>query len=136
VGDINKCRLVDIPRFQDERGSLSFVEPPLLPFEIRRVYYLYGMPPGVSRGAHGHRRLEQLIIALAGTVDVELDDGFRKQVFSLSRPDRGLYVSPMMWRTLTNFTAGTVCMVLASQRFDESDYFRDYATFVAAVAES
>lgn len=136
VGDVNKCHVIDLPRFQDDRGSLTFVEPDrLLPFEVRRVYYLYDMPSGAMRGGHGHRHLEQLIIAVAGSVDVELDDGFRKQAFRLSSPDKGLYVSPMIWRTLGNFAAGTVCVVLASQRFDELDYFRNYTEFMAAVTE-
>ena len=134
VGDVNTCRMIDLPRLQDDRGGLTFVEPPLLPFEIRRVYYLYDTPAGAMRGAHGHRNLEQLLVAVAGSLDVELDDGYRKQPFRLSRPDKGLYVSPMIWRTLSNFAAGTVCVVLASERFDESDYFRDYAGFMAAVA--
>lgn len=136
VSDVNKCHMIDLPRFQDDRGSLTFVEPPLLPFEIARVYYLYGMPAGAMRGAHGHRQLEQVMIAVAGSVDVELDDGFRKRMFRLSRPDQGLYVTPMIWRSLGNFAAGTVCLVLASQRFDESDYFRDYDEFMAAVTET
>lgn len=136
MGDVTRCRLFDLPRFDDLRGSLSFVEPPAIPFEIARVYYLYGTPEGATRGAHGHRALEQLMIAVSGSVDVELDDGRRKSVFTLSRPDQGLYVSPMIWRNLANFGAGTVCLVLASHRFDESDYFRDYATFLAAVKAS
>lgn len=136
MGDITQCRVIELPRFQDHRGGLTFVEPPLLPFEIARAYYLYDTLPGVTRGAHAHRRLEQLMIAVVGSVDVELDDGFRKQVFRLSRPDQGLYVSQMVWRNLANFAVGTVCLVLASQRYDESDYFRDYDAFMAAVAET
>jgi len=135
VGDVDKCYMIDLPRLEDDRGSLGFVEPPLIPFEIARVYYLYDTPTGETRGAHGHRQLEQLMIAVAGSVDVEVDDGFRKRMFHLSTPDKGLFVSPMIWRTLGNFAAGTVCVVLASQRFDESDYFRDYAEFMAAVTQ-
>ena len=135
MGDVSKCRLIDLPRFQDARGSVTFIEPGRwLPFDIRRVYYLYDVPAGSVRGAHGHRQLEQMIIAVAGSMDVELDDGFRKRAFHLSRPDQGLYVSSMIWRTLGRFASGTVCVVLASQRFDESDYFRDYDEFMAAVA--
>ena len=135
MGDVNRCRIIDLPQFQDDRGSLSFVEPPLLPFTIARVYYLYDTPAGAIRGAHGHRQLEQLMISVSGSVDVELDDGRRKQAFRLSRADQGLYVSPMIWRSLANFATGTVCVVLASHRFDESDYFRDYEGFLAAVTE-
>lgn len=130
--NLDTCRLIDLPRRQDGRGSLTFVEPPLLPFEIRRVYYLYDMPEATTRGAHGHRKLEQLMIALAGSLNVELDDGFSKRVFRLSRPDQGLYVGPMIWRGLTNFAPGTVCVVLASERYDEADYLRDYGGFLAA----
>lgn len=136
MGDVNQCRLIDLPRFQDERGSLSVVEPPLLPFEIARVYYLHDTRAGATRGSHGHRQLEQMMIAVSGSVDVEVDDGRRKKVFRLSRADHGLYLSPMIWRSLGNFAAGTVCVVLASHRFDESDYFRDYEKFLAAVNQT
>ncbi len=133
MGDVQTCRLIDLPRFSDGRGSLSFIEPPLLPFEIQRVYYLYDLPAGAVRGAHGHRRLEQLIVAVTGSLDVELDDGRSRRVFHLSRPDQGLYVTPMMWRHLRNFSNGAVAMVLASLRFDEADYFRHYDDFLAEV---
>jgi hypothetical protein len=136
VSDVDKCRMIDLPHLKDDRGSLTFVEPPLLPFEIRRVYYLYDMPATATRGAHGHRQLRQLMIAVAGSLDVERDDGRRTRMFQLSRPDHGLYIAPMIWRELTNFAAGTVCVVLASERYDESDYFRDYAGFLAAACES
>lgn len=133
MGDVNRCHMIELPRFTDDRGSLSFVEPPLLPFEIRRVYYIYDTPATVVRGAHGHRQLEQLMVAVAGSLEVEVDDGVEKRVFRLSKPNQGLYVGPMIWRTLGNFESGTVCVVLASQRFDESDYFRKYPEFLAAV---
>lgn len=136
AGDVAMCRLIDLPRLDDDRGSLSFVQAPLLPFEIRRVYYLYDMPAAASRGAHGHRHLQQLMIAVAGSLDVEVDDGSRTGTFHLSRPDRGLYIGPMIWRTLTNFASNTVCVVLASERFDESDYLRDYGRFLDAVKRS
>jgi hypothetical protein len=133
VADVGRCRLIDLPRLNDDRGSLTFVEPPRVPFEIARIYYLYETPAGAARGAHGHRQLEQLMIAVSGSVDVELDDGVHRKTFRLSRPDQGLYVTSMMWRNLTNFGPNTVCLVLASHRFDESDYFRDYEAFLAAV---
>lgn len=127
---------MSLPRFADERGSLSFVEPgPLLPFEIQRVYYLYDVPAGQARGAHGHRRLQQLIIAVSGAVDVECDDGSERRRFRLNSPNVGLYVCPMIWRNLTEFASGTVCVVLASEKYDEGDYFRDYDDFLAAAAE-
>jgi dTDP-4-dehydrorhamnose 3,5-epimerase-like enzyme len=137
VADVNQCRLVALPRFQDHRGSLTVVEPDAaIPFEIRRAYYLYDTPNGAVRGGHGHRRLQQLIIALAGSLVVELDDGCRRQAFQLSSPDRGLYVCPMIWRTLRNFADGTVCLVLASERFDEADYFHNYDEFIAAAKQA
>jgi hypothetical protein len=128
--------VIELPRVRDARGSLTFIEPPLVPFEIRRIYYLYDMPGPATRGAHGHRQLEQLMIAVTGSLEVELDDGFRKRVFRLSRPNQGLYITSMMWRVLMNFAVGTVCMILASERYDASDYFRDYAKFLAAVNEA
>ena len=134
--DVGQCRLIELPRFHDERGSLTVIEPPLIPFEIARVYYLYATLPCIERGQHGHRQLEQLIIAVSGALDVELDDGKRKQSFRLSSPHQGLYVCPMIWRTLRKFEDGTVCVVLASQRFDEADYYRDYGDFIAAVNNS
>lgn len=137
MGDVADCRLVPLPRLSDGRGSLTFVQPgPNLPFEIRRVYYLYGVPTGQVRGAHGHRALEQLMVAVAGSVDVECDDGRTRRTFRLESPDVGLYVSPMIWRSLTGFTEGTVCMVIASAPYDEGDYFREYDDFLAAAAKA
>ena len=136
MGDISQCRLIELPRFHDDRGSLTVVEPPLIPFEIQRVYYLYDTLECVERGKHGHRELEQLLIAVAGSLEVELDDGTHRQVFHLTSPYEGLYVCPMIWRTLRKFENGTVCVVLASRRFDEEDYFRNYADFIAAVKRS
>jgi hypothetical protein len=135
MSDVANCRLVSLPRMSDGRGSLSFIQPgPILPFEIRRVYYLYDVKEGQSRGAHGHRRLEQLMVAVAGAVNVECDDGHQRKTFRLDSPDVGLYVCPMIWRNLTGFGPGTVCMVLASERYDEADYFRNYDDFLTAVA--
>lgn len=135
MGEVAACKLVRLPRLSDGRGSLSFVQPgPLLPFEIRRVYYLYDVPAGQLRGAHGHRKLQQLMVAVAGAVDVEVDDGRERRTFRLDAPDVGLYVSPMIWRNLTGFQPGTVCMVIASEPYDEADYFRNYDDFLAAAA--
>lgn len=133
---VDECRIINLPRHRDDRGSLTFVESPLVPFDIRRVYYIYDMPVGVTRGAHGHRRLEQLMIAVAGSMNVELDDGRAKRAFHLSSPDQGLYIPPMMWRALTGFAVGSVGVILASEKYDEADYFRDYAAFLAAVNET
>lgn len=136
MGDVSACRLVSLPRLSDGRGSLSFIQRgPLLPFDIRRVYYLYDVPEGKVRGAHGHRKLEQLMVAVSGAVDVECDDGRQRRSFRLDSPNVGLYVCPMIWRNLTDFRAGTVCMVLASEPFDESDYFRNYDDFLTAATQ-
>lgn len=129
-----KCRLVDLPGSGDDRGRLAFVEPPhTIPFEIRRVYYLFGIPPGKERGAHGHRDLQQLMIAIAGSFSVTLDDGKERKTFRLSRPDQGLYISKMIWRDLKDFSDDAVCLVLASERYSEDDYFRSYEDFYREV---
>lgn len=128
-------RMIDLPRFTDPRGSLSFVEAGRhIPFDIKRIYYLYDVPAGAARGAHGHKHLEQLIIAIAGSFDIVLDNGKGRQRYSLHEPHRGLYVPRMMWRDLENFSPGAVCMVLASDFYDESDYFRDYGSFLDAIS--
>lgn len=127
----NAC-LVDLPHVQDERGSLSFIEAEKhIPFEIRRVYYLYGVMPGASRGAHAHKELQQLMVALAGSLDVELDDGHRKLTFHLTNPTQGLYVPSGLWRDLRNFTPDAVCLVLASMHYSEDDYYRDYQDYLS-----
>lgn len=129
---LSDCKLLEIPRFTDERGSLSVVESNgLIPFEIRRTYYLYDIPAGQVRAAHGHRLLQQFIIALSGSFEVKLDDGFETETFRLNRPDRGLYVAPGMWRDLNHFSGGAVCVVLASDHFNEGDYLRKYEDFLA-----
>jgi hypothetical protein len=131
--NIESCSIIDLPRIADPRGNLTFIEAGRhVPFEIRRVYYLYDVPGGAERGGHAHKGLEQLIIAMSGSFDVILDDGNSKQRFHLNRSYRGLYVCPMIWRELDNFSSGSVCMVLASNRYDEADYYRDYDDFMRA----
>lgn len=128
---VQDCALVQLPRFTDERGSLSFAEGGVhVPFEFKRIYYLYKIPEGAERGAHAHKALHQLLIPIAGSFNILLDDGKRKRRISLSRPDRGLYIRPMIWRELENFSRDAVCVVLASERFDERDYIRSYDQFV------
>lgn len=131
--DIDRCRIIELPKIADPRGNLTFVEGGQhIPFDIQRVYYLYDVPGGAERGGHAHKALQQLIIAMSGSFDVVLDDGHHKQRFHLNRSYVGLYVCPMIWRELDNFSSGSVCMVLASNRYDESDYYRDYAEFLHA----
>ncbi|MBY0586152.1 FdtA/QdtA family cupin domain-containing protein [bacterium] len=131
---IDLVRLVDLPRIEDRRGNLTFIEGCRhIPFDIRRVYYLYDVPGGADRGAHAHKQLEQLFIAMSGSFDVHLDDGRKKKTFHLNRSYYGLYIPSMVWRYLDNFSSGSVCLVLASQPFSEGDYFRQYGDFLAAV---
>lgn len=116
---------------QDHRGNLTFVENSRqVPFDIKRVYYLYDVPGGSSRAAHGHRNLRQIMIAMSGSFDVTLDDGFEKKKYHLNRPYNGLYIPRMIWRDLNNFSSGSVCMVLASDYYDENDYYRNYDHFI------
>lgn len=131
MNKLDKCRLVDLPKISDPRGNLTFIEGNRhIPFDIKRVYYTYDVPGGSDRGAHAHKRLHQLIIAMSGSFDVVLDDGLDKKRFHLNRSYFGLYVCPMMWRELDNFSSGSVCLVLASELFDPDDYYRDYELFL------
>jgi dTDP-4-dehydrorhamnose 3,5-epimerase-like enzyme len=131
---IEKCRLIDLPKVSDFRGNLSFIEGGRhVPFDIKRMFYIYDVPTGTERGAHAHRELQQFIICLGGSFDVQLDDGRGQKTVSLARPWQGLYIPPMVWAAELNFSTGAVYVVLASDFYDEADYFRDYASFLAAV---
>ena len=128
---IKDCKIIELPKISDPRGNLSFIEGGKhVPFDIQRVYYLYDVPGGSDRGSHAHKRLHQFIVAMSGSFDVVLDDGKEKERFHLNRSYYGLYVCPMMWRYLDNFSSGGVCMVLASSHFDEADYIRNYTDFL------
>lgn len=130
---MDEVRIIELPRVHDPRGNLTFIEGNShVPFDIRRVYYLYDVPGGAERGGHAHKGLRQLIIAMSGSFDVVLDDGNEKRRFHLNRSYQGLYVCPMIWRELDNFSSGSVCMVLASNTYDESDYYRDYDQYIDA----
>ena len=131
---IADCRIIDLPRVTDPRGNLTFVEATRhVPFEIRRVYYLYDVPGGASRAGHAHRKLEQFVIAASGSFEVVVDDGREERRFFLNRSYYGLYIPSMLWREIVNFSSGSVCLALASEPYDESDYFRDYEEFKRAV---
>lgn len=131
---LSNCRVIELPKITDPRGNLTFIEGGShIPFDIRRVYYLYDVPGGAERGGHGHKALHQLIIAMSGSFDIVLDDGREKRRFHLNRSYYGLYVCPMIWRELDNFSSGSVCMVLASNLYDEADYYRDYDQFLLAL---
>ena len=131
---IQECQMVSLPKITDARGNLTFVEGGNhIPFDIQRVYYLYDVPGGAERGGHAHKELRQLIIAMSGSFDIVLDDGHDKKRVHLNRSYDGLFVCPMIWREMDNFSSGAVCLVLASNQYDENDYYRDYDEFIAAV---
>ncbi len=134
LGRLDLCRIIDLPRIEDPRGNLTFVQSEhQVPFDIQRVYYLYDVPGGSERGGHAHKELQQLIIAMSGSFDVVLDDGRIKKRVHLNRSYYGLYVCPMIWRELDNFSSGAVCMVIASTKYDEADYYRDFSQYLRAL---
>ena len=130
---LDLCKVMDLPIHKDPRGNLTAIEGGVhIPFDIQRVYYLYDVPGGSERGGHAHKALHQLIIAMSGSFDVVLDDGKDKRRIHLNRSYQGLYVCPMIWRTIDNFSSGSVLMVLASNKYTEDDYYREYIDFVRA----
>ena len=130
----NPARIIDLKKISDPKGNLTPIEGGVdVPFEIRSSFYTYDIPGGETRGGHAHVRMEQFIIAVSGSFEVTLDDGTERTSFFLNRSYYGLYVPPMVWRELVNFSSGSVCLVFASERFDESDYIRDHDQFLATV---
>lgn len=130
---VRDCRVIDLPRINDPRGNLTFVEGHNhIPFDIQRVYYLYDVPGGAERGGHAHKQLQQLIIAMSGSFDLHVDDGRERRTFHLNRSYHGIYIPRMIWREIDNFSSGAVCLVLASNRYDENDYYRAYQDFLDA----
>jgi hypothetical protein len=128
------CTLIELPKISNPAGNLTFIEDSRhIPCDIKRVYYLYDIPGGAARGGHAHIQLHQVIIAVSGSFNVMLDDGSEKKKIFLNRPDYGLYVCPMIWRELDNFSSGSVCLVLASSPYQESDYIRNYNVFLKKV---
>ena len=126
--------MIELPKIHDPRGNLTFVEGGRhIPFEIKRVYYLYDVPGGASRAGHAHRTLEQLLVAMSGSFAVTLDSGEAREVVHLNRSYVGLYIPPLIWREIDDFSSGAVCTVLASAHYDEADYVRGYEDFIAAV---
>ena len=131
---IEICKIVELPKIADPRGNLTFIEGNRhIPFAVQRVYYLYDVPGGSERGGHAHKNLHEFIIAMSGSFDVVLQDGSEKRRFHLNRSYYGLYVCPMIWRELDNFSSGSVCLVLASNPYDEGDYYRDYNAYLTAL---
>ena len=129
----NACRIIELPKILDPRGNLTFIESERhVPFEIKRVFYLYDVPTGCDRGAHAHKKLHQFLVCLAGSFDVMWDDGTNQDTVHLNRPWKGLHIPPMVWAAEINFDPGSICLVLTSDFFDETDYYRDYEEFLKA----
>jgi dTDP-4-dehydrorhamnose 3,5-epimerase-like enzyme len=128
---IYNCNVLALPKIHNRAGNITALNNSEdLPFDVNRVYYLYDIPGGELRGGHAHKELQQLIIAVSGSFDIVLDDGKNKKTVSLNRPYYGLYVIPGIWRELSNFSSGAICLVLASHKYDENDYIRDYPDFI------
>jgi dTDP-4-dehydrorhamnose 3,5-epimerase-like enzyme len=128
---IYNCNVITLPKVHNRSGNITALNNSIdLPFDVCRVYYLYDIPGGELRGGHAHKELQQLIVAVSGSFDITLDDGLNKKTVSLNRPYYGLHVMPGIWRELNNFSSGAVCLVLASHKFDENDYIRDYSQFI------
>lgn len=133
---LDRCRLVDLPKIADPRGNLTFIEGNKhIPFEIKRVFYIYDIPTAENRGAHAHKSLHQFLICLSGSFHVNLDDGNEKKIIRLNKPWQGLYIPPMVWASESGFDHGSISMVLASDVYNESDYYRDYDEFMRAVQQ-
>lgn len=131
------CKLIELPKISDPRGNLTFIEGAKhVPFEIKRIYYLYDVPGGAQRAGHAHKTLHQVLVALSGSFDIKVDNGFSQTKFHLNRSYQGLYIPAMVWRDIDNFSSGAVCLALASTYYDESEYYRDYDTFLRAVRGS
>lgn len=131
---LDAARMIEFPKITDDRGNLTFIEECRhVPFEVRRVFYIYDIPSGEDRGAHAHKTLQQVVICLSGGLEVHLDDGRETRTVRLNRPWIGLYIPPMVWASEGNFDSGTVYIVLASDYYDESDYYRDYEEFKKAI---
>jgi len=132
--NIDACKLLEIPKVHDERGSLAVIEKTIIPFSIKRVYYLYDVPSDSYRGGHAHRLQQSVVIALSGSFEVVIDNGKVRERIILNKPNQALYIPEMIWREIENFSSGSVCLVLASTEFDESEYIRDYGDFKSVVS--
>lgn len=130
--NIYNCSVISLPKIDREEGSITIIENENhIPFCIQRVYYLYDLPGGTSRGGHAHKTLHQLVVAVSGSFNILLDDGVNKKVVTLNRPDYGMLLMPGIWRELFEFSSGAICLVAASGKFDEGDYIRNYDDFIA-----
>jgi dTDP-4-dehydrorhamnose 3,5-epimerase-like enzyme len=130
------CRLIELPRIHDPRGNLTFIESERhVPFALKRLFYLYDVPGGATRAGHALKTCHQFLIATSGSFDVSVDDGTQAEVRQLNRSHYGLYIPPMIWRELSNFSSNSICMVLASEFYSQDDYYREYEDFLAGVRE-
>lgn len=128
---VEDCKLIELGKNHHANGNLTAVENEMqVPFDIKRVYYLYDVPGGEERGGHSHKALKQFIVAISGAFDVVIDDGINQRTITLNRPYQGLLIVPGIWRVINNFSSGAVCLVLASEHYDEADYVRDYQEFM------
>ena len=123
-------QVISIPKIEERRGNLSVIENETVPFDIKRVYYLYDVPTGSERGGHAHKALKQFLVALSGSFDVVLNDGKEEQIITLNKPYEGLLINPGIWRELRNFSSGSICLVVASEVYVEEDYIRDFDEFL------
>lgn len=123
-------QIISIPKIEERRGNLSVIENDTIPFDIKRVYYLYDVPTGSERGGHAHKNLQQFLVALSGSFDVVLNDGKEEQIITLNKPFEGLLINSGIWRELRNFSSGSICLVVASEVYIEDDYIRDFDEFI------
>jgi oxalate decarboxylase/phosphoglucose isomerase-like protein (cupin superfamily) len=128
-------KIIDIPKINNTKGNIGVIENDTIPFDVKRVYYLFDVPSGAKRGGHAHKKLKQVILAISGSFDVVLKDGNSKETITLNRPDKGLLIENNIWRELENFSSGSVCLVLASEEFSEDDYIRSYKEYLSFVKE-
>lgn len=126
-------KIIDIPKINNTKGNIGVIENNIIPFDVKRVYYLFDVPSGAKRGGHAHKKLKQVLIAISGSFDVVLKDGNSKEIITLNRPDKGLLIENNIWRELENFSSGSVCLVLASEEFSEDDYIRSYKEYLSFV---
>jgi oxalate decarboxylase/phosphoglucose isomerase-like protein (cupin superfamily) len=126
-------KIIDIPKINNTRGNIGVIENDTIPFDVKRVYYLFDVPSGAKRGGHAHKKLKQVLIAISGSFDVVLKNGKSKEIVTLNRPDKGLLIENNIWRELDNFSSGSVCLVLASEEFSENDYIRSYKDYLSFI---
>ncbi len=129
---LTNCQLIELPKISDRAGNITAIENSInVPFDVKRIYYLYDIPGGQSRGAHAHIECHQFLVAVSGSFEVELDDGINKETVYLNQPYKGLHIKPGIWACEVNFSSGAICLVLASHDYDENDYIRNYKDFLS-----